>query len=221
MQLASTRSPSKYNYVRATNEPVYESPKKRKTVPKTCLSYNINELESIPTSAFGRIAISLNPFTPPHPSLVQGVWEYTTTPKINAGTVTAMSNLSTIQNKRGLSFCVGWSWCGFWEDAITAGLLVAIEHLGACVPFAVDDHLRDGSACARRGSYDGDGEDGIVRGTGLFKVDHRLRDHAIKSFLRVVYMCILITIILWYVSLAGLRRLPGKRMTRFLLGGLR
>lgn len=198
MQLMPTSrsGSSKYNYIEAFDQAILETPKKYKNKAassRTCLTYNINELEGLPASTFGRIGITLNPFTPPHPSLVEAVWEYTTTPsRINTRTMDAMAKLSTMQNRRGLSFCVGWTWRGFWEDAVTAGLLVAVEHLGACVPFVVKDHS-------------------LMCTDGL-KVDLRLRDHAIKCLLRVIYICLLLVQVLWYVSLAGLLRFKRSRL---------
>ena len=109
--------------------------------PKTCLTYNINTLQNIPTSLFGPISITVNPFTPPHPRLVQAVWEFTDT-EISTTTLNAYRRLPSIQKKNGLSFCFVWTGRGFFEDAVTGALRVAVEHLAAEVPFNVDFHRR-------------------------------------------------------------------------------
>lgn len=84
--------------------------------------------------------ITLNPFTPPHPGLVQGIWEFTDAePSVTS--LYAQQCLPVIQNKQGLSYCYCWTGRGNLEDAITASFQVAIEHLGARVPFSVDYHI--------------------------------------------------------------------------------
>ncbi|KAL2003639.1 hypothetical protein VTN02DRAFT_3023 [Thermoascus thermophilus] len=104
-----------------------------------CLTYCVNTLQDIPVSIFGRIFITLNPFTPPHPRLVQGVWEYTDA-ELSVATLQARDLLPTIQNTRGISYCGRWAGHGFYEDAVTSGLQVAREHLGARLPFQLTDH---------------------------------------------------------------------------------
>ncbi|RHZ47909.1 uncharacterized protein CDV56_104468 [Aspergillus thermomutatus] len=106
---------------------------------KTCLTRVINDEQNIPAQLFGPVLITLDPFAPPHPLLVAGVWEFTDL-EISAETLLALSLLPAIQNKRGLSFCLSWTSCGFLEDAVTSGLTVAVEHLGAKVPFALEHH---------------------------------------------------------------------------------
>lgn len=121
---------------------------------KACLTYNVNTLQNIPIPLFGPITITVNPFTPPHPCLVQAVWEFTDT-EISTTTLVAHCRLPSIQNKNGLSFCSVWTGRGFFEDAVTGALRVAVEHLAADVPFNVDFHRRDLSD-------DGDGEEGLL-----------------------------------------------------------
>ncbi|PLB38250.1 uncharacterized protein BDW47DRAFT_30168 [Aspergillus candidus] len=109
------------------------------TLPKSCLTYNVNMLQDLPTYLFGRVFITLNPFTPPHPGLVQGIWEFTDAePSVTS--LYAQQCLPSIQNERGLSYCYSWTGRGNLEDAITASFEIAIEHLGARVPFSVDYH---------------------------------------------------------------------------------
>lgn len=108
---------------------------------KTCLSYNMN---TRPKTSANRpsVSLTLDPFTPPDPRFVHDVWEYTDW-KIDPTTLTALRLLPSIEDKRGLSFCAAWSGSGFFEDAVTAGLAVAVDHLGAELPFALEHHRWD------------------------------------------------------------------------------
>ncbi|KAL4919985.1 hypothetical protein BDW62DRAFT_29430 [Aspergillus aurantiobrunneus] len=106
--------------------------------PKSCLRYDINVLQDIPASRFGDVYITLNSLSPPHPSLVQAVWEFTE-PEPSAKSLDAQSRLISIQNTRGLSYGFCWTGRGILEDTITSGLRMATE-LGATVPFNVVFH---------------------------------------------------------------------------------
>ncbi|KAL4792135.1 hypothetical protein BDV19DRAFT_280923 [Aspergillus venezuelensis] len=107
--------------------------------PKSCMRYDVNALQDIPASRFGDFFITLNSISPPHPSLVHGVWEYTE-PEPSLSSLTAQARLASIQNTRGLSYGFCWTGRGVLEDAITSGFRIAIEHLGAMVPFDVVFH---------------------------------------------------------------------------------
>ncbi|KAL4752838.1 hypothetical protein BDW72DRAFT_51320 [Aspergillus terricola var. indicus] len=107
--------------------------------PKFCLRYDVNVLQDIPASRFGEVFITFNSLSPPHPSLVQGVWEFTE-PKPSAETLVAQSRLALIQNTRRLSYGFCWTGRGLLEDSITSGLRIAVEDLGATVPFDVAFH---------------------------------------------------------------------------------
>jgi predicted NAD/FAD-binding protein len=107
--------------------------------PKFCLRYDVNVLQDIPASRFGEVFITFNSLSPPHPSLVQGVWEFTE-PEPSAESLGAQSRLALIQNTRGLSYGFCWTGRGLLEDSITSGLRIAVEDLGAMVPFDVAFH---------------------------------------------------------------------------------
>ncbi|KAL3464098.1 hypothetical protein BJX64DRAFT_255601 [Aspergillus heterothallicus] len=109
------------------------------TPPMSCLTYDVNTLQDIPSSRFGQVLITLNPLSPPHPSVVQGVWEFTES-EPTAESLRAQSRLPSIQNKRGLSYGFCWTGRGLLEDAITSGLRMAVEGLGATVPFNIISH---------------------------------------------------------------------------------
>lgn len=106
---------------------------------QACLTYWENDIHNTPLSRFGSIFVTLNPFTPPHPRLVQGIWEYTS-PELSASALNAQRELSAIQNTKGLSYCGSWTGCNFYEETVTNGLKVATEHLGARLPFQIIDY---------------------------------------------------------------------------------
>ncbi|RAL09720.1 uncharacterized protein BO97DRAFT_427141 [Aspergillus homomorphus CBS 101889] len=123
-----------YNYML---EPYVTGSSPNSAFRKSSLSYTINALEDTPASLYGPIYITLNPFTPPHPSVVQSVWEFTN-PEPTSSTLRAQDDLKLIQNQRGLSYGFRWTGRGHLEDAVTAGLRIAIEDLNAEVPFHVE-----------------------------------------------------------------------------------
>lgn len=138
MPNAQTSPP--YNYILSRNSNKHNP---THCPPNASLTYNINALQEIPSSVTGPIAITVNPFTPPHPRLVQAVWEFTDMEIGSTALDTQRRRLPTIQNKDGLSYCSVWTGRGFFEDAVTGALRVAMEHLGAEVPFKVDVQRHD------------------------------------------------------------------------------
>lgn len=123
---------SSWNYMTRTPSP--DTPQK----PTVCLTYNMNILQQIPRSDYGDVLVTLNPITPPHPSLVQGTWTYEH-PQYNSEAIRCQKMLPMIQNKRGISYCGAWTKYGFHEDGFSSGLKVAVEHLGAELPFEFVD----------------------------------------------------------------------------------
>ncbi|RAH58108.1 FAD/NAD(P)-binding domain-containing protein [Aspergillus piperis CBS 112811] len=160
------------------------------------LSYIANFVDSIPSHLFGPIYITLNPFTPPHPSHVQGVWEFTD-PEPSTQTLIAQHHLPTIQNKRGLSYGFCWTGRGHLEDAITAGLRIAIQDLGAEAPFHVQFHQDPLEAAASR----------PPPSLGL-------RDNVIRTIIRLIHIYVLILRFI-LVLLRALPGAAGKAKTRF------
>ena len=68
-----------------------------------------------------------------------------------------------------MSYCSTWTGRGFFEDAVTSGLKVAAEHLGADVSFEVESHEGD--------LDDEKSEAGLVMG---------IRDHLVLTVLGLV-----------------------------------
>ena len=122
---------SSWNYIT-------ETPSTSDHVPSVCLTYNMNILQHIPTSKFGDVLVTLNPLHLPDPSLTQGTWTYHH-PLYDAEAIRSQKLLRKIQNRRGISYAGAWTKYGFHEDGFSSGLKVAMEHLGAELPFEFVD----------------------------------------------------------------------------------
>ncbi|MCJ1381546.1 hypothetical protein MMC17_004657 [Xylographa soralifera] len=122
---------SSWNYIT-------ESSSSGDSISSVCLTYWMNLLQHIPTAIFGDVLVTLNPIHPPDPELIQGSWTYEH-PLYNAAAIRAQSLLPTIQNTRGISYAGAWTKYGFHEDGFSSGLKVAMEHLGATLPFEFVD----------------------------------------------------------------------------------
>jgi predicted NAD/FAD-binding protein len=107
-------------------------------IDQVCLTYNMNILQHIPESHFGPVLVTLNPLHNPAPEFVQGRYTYHH-PLYNAKAIRSQSLLPKIQNKRGISYAGAWTKYGFHEDGFSSGLKVAMEHLGAQLPFEFVD----------------------------------------------------------------------------------
>ncbi|KAL8750519.1 MAG: hypothetical protein Q9199_007012 [Rusavskia elegans] len=122
---------SSWNYITRT-------PASSSDVSSVCLTYNMNILQHIPRSEYGDVLVTLNPLWAPDPELTQGVWTYNH-PQYNSEAIRCQKMLPMIQNTRGISYCGAWTKYGFHEDGFSSGLKVAMEHLGAKVPFHFTD----------------------------------------------------------------------------------
>lgn len=122
---------SSWNYITRSSRPG--------DAPSTvCLTYSMNILQHIPQHVYGPILVTLNPLQKPSPALTQGSWTYHH-PLYNAAAIYAQQLLPSIQNTRGISYCGAWTKYGFHEDGFSSGLKVAMEHLGASLPFEFVD----------------------------------------------------------------------------------
>ncbi|KAI9724226.1 MAG: hypothetical protein M1828_003971 [Chrysothrix sp. TS-e1954] len=102
------------------------------------LTYNMNILQHIPTSTFGDVLVTLNPLHTPSVPTIQGRWTYHH-PQYTAASINAQKLLPRIQNTRGISYAGAWTKYGFHEDGLSSGLKVAMEHLGAELPWEFVD----------------------------------------------------------------------------------
>lgn len=82
------------------------------------------------------VLVTLNPLHPPKSA--QGSWTYHH-PLYNAAAIRSQKLLPRIQNTRGISYAGAWTKYGFHEDGFSSGLKVAVEHLGAKLPFEFVD----------------------------------------------------------------------------------
>ncbi|OAP59676.1 hypothetical protein AYL99_06974 [Fonsecaea erecta] len=123
---------SSLNYITESPFP----PTRSKQVSKGCLTYWMNVLHEMPQSQLGPVLVTLNPLNMPHPRLAQGIWEYAH-PQYNATAIKSQKLLSKIQNTKNISYCGAWTKYGLPEDGFSSGLSVAINCLGARLPFEI------------------------------------------------------------------------------------
>ncbi|PNS16796.1 hypothetical protein CAC42_4760 [Sphaceloma murrayae] len=102
------------------------------------LTYWMNLLQHIPESKFGPVLVTLNPPHKPDPELTQGKYKYRH-PLYTPAAVRAQKELEEIQNIDGISYAGAWTKYGFHEDGFSSGLKIAVEHLGAELPFEFKD----------------------------------------------------------------------------------
>lgn len=123
---------SSWNYL------INSAPSKLRHPAGVSLTYNMNILQHIPVSKYGDVMVTMNPDHEPKPELTQGTYMYRH-PLYTVAAVRAQERLEVVQNQRGVSFCGAWTKYGFHEDGFSSGLKVAIDHLGAKLPFEFKD----------------------------------------------------------------------------------
>ncbi|MCJ1267815.1 hypothetical protein MMC22_007701 [Lobaria immixta] len=128
LSLMPTRSLAwtSWNYITTTPTP--------SSRPTVCLTYNMNILQHIPDATYGPVLVTLNPIHPPSPKLTHGTWTYRH-PLYTAAAIRSQRRLPRIQNTRAISYAGAWTKYGFHEDAFSSGTKVALDHLGARLPF--------------------------------------------------------------------------------------
>lgn len=102
-----------------------------------CLTYDMNTLQHLPRSTFSSVLVTLNPPSPPSPTLTQATYQYRH-PLYNSRMVFAQDRLPEIQGKRGIWFAGAWTGYGFHEDGCRSGLQVG-EKLGGSAGWDVVD----------------------------------------------------------------------------------
>lgn len=93
----------------------------------------MNILQSLPISTYDDVLVTLNPETPPSPTLTQATYEYKH-PLYNSRMVAAQEDLEQIQGKRGVWYAGAWTGYGFHEDGFSSGMRVGLR-LGGNVPW--------------------------------------------------------------------------------------
>ena len=121
---------SSWNYMTTSASP--------RSQPTVCLTYSMNILQHIEREKYGDVLVTLNPLHRPKEDTIQGEWTYHH-PLYNAAAIRSQKMLPSIQNTRGISYAGAWTKYGFHEDGFSSGLKVAVEHLGAKLPFEFVD----------------------------------------------------------------------------------
>ncbi|KAI5791661.1 hypothetical protein DFH27DRAFT_655078 [Peziza echinospora] len=130
-------------------------------IPQVCLTYNMNILQHLPPQLYGDILVTLNPLHRPSSDATSTYKTFNYShPLYTPQAVLAQKRLATIQGKRGISFCGAWTGYGFHEDAFRSGMQVAVENLGAELPFEWTDAVRHGRE--RRGEVERERKDVLV-----------------------------------------------------------
>ncbi|TIA62804.1 FAD/NAD(P)-binding domain-containing protein, partial [Aureobasidium pullulans] len=114
------------------------APSKLKHPAGVSLTYWMNLLQHIPESKFGPVLVTMNPPHEPAPEKTQGKFIYRH-PLYTPAAVRSQNRMGEIQNTSGISYCGAWTKYGFHEDGFSSGLKVAIDHLGATLPFEFKD----------------------------------------------------------------------------------
>ncbi|KAK3112914.1 hypothetical protein LTR53_010308 [Teratosphaeriaceae sp. CCFEE 6253] len=118
----------------AWNYLITSAPSKLSNPAGVSLTYCMNILQHLSEKTYGPVLVTMNPEHPPDPQLTQGKFVYRH-PLYTSASIHAQKRLASIQNTRGVSYCGAWTKYGFHEDGFSSGLKVAIEHLGAELPF--------------------------------------------------------------------------------------
>jgi predicted NAD/FAD-binding protein len=122
----------------AWNYLTHSAPSKLSNPAGVSLTYCMNILQHLPESQLGPVLVTMNPQHAPDPALTQGKFIYRH-PLYTVEAVRAQKRLDSLQNTRGVSYCGAWTKYGFHEDGFSSGLKVAIDHLGAELPFEFVD----------------------------------------------------------------------------------
>ena len=153
-------------------------------VSKVCLTYCMNILQHISYEKVGPVLVTLNPLHSPNPASVQGEWVYEH-PLYTPEAIRAQALLPSIQHTRGMSYAGAWTKYGFHEDGFSSGLKVAVDHLGAKLPFEfVDSTYSRG----RRPQLD-------------------MKNHVLRLLLRIVNLLIISIELLAFQSQSVYRRI--------------
>ena len=117
---------------------ISSTPSKLASPAGVSLTYCMNILQHLSEKTFGPVLVTMNPDYPPDPRLTQGKFVYRH-PLYTAESVAAQKRLGGIQGRRGVSYAGAWTKYGFHEDGFSSGLRVAMEQLGAKLPFEFVD----------------------------------------------------------------------------------
>ncbi|KAF2708375.1 amine oxidase-like protein [Pleomassaria siparia CBS 279.74] len=128
---------SAWNYITTSQPPSKPANSVSGALQNVCLTYNMNILQSLPTSSYGNILVTLNPAEPPSASLTQATYQYRH-PLYNSRMIAGQEELQKIQGKNGIWFAGAWTGYGFHEDGFASGMRVGLR-LGGEVPWEPKD----------------------------------------------------------------------------------
>lgn len=133
---------SAWNYLTTSASSPAEFSSQSKTNPAgslqtVSLTYNMNILQHIDPASYSHVLVTLNPETPPSPSLTQATYHYRH-PLYNTRMIAAQAKLGDLQGRGGLWYAGAWTGYGFHEDGCRSGIQVG-ESLGGSVPWEVVD----------------------------------------------------------------------------------
>ena len=99
-----------------------------------CVTYWMNRLQSLPSET--PLYVTLNPITPPEPSLVirREMFHH---PRFDAAALRAQKSLWSIQGEGGIWWCGAYFGAGFHEDGLQSGLAAAEAIGGVRRPWTV------------------------------------------------------------------------------------
>ncbi|KAF2446930.1 FAD/NAD(P)-binding domain-containing protein [Karstenula rhodostoma CBS 690.94] len=117
---------SAWNYLTHSQPPSESTDNSSGNLQSVCLTYNMNILQELPTSTYDDVLVTLNPETPPSPTLTQATYEYRH-PLYNSRMVAAQEHLEQIQGKRGVWYAGAWTGYGFHEDGFSSGMKVGLR----------------------------------------------------------------------------------------------
>lgn len=89
----------------------------------------MNGLQHISELEHGPVLVTLNPPFEPDSATVVARFQYEH-PIMNADSIRAQRDMSSLQNIRGISYAGAWMKYGFHEDGFTAGLRAALSLRG-------------------------------------------------------------------------------------------
>jgi len=117
---------------------VSSAPSQKEHPAGVSLTYNMNILQAIDVEKHGDVLVTMNPPHAPAKARTQGTFMYRH-PLYTTGAIKAQEELRKIQARRCISYCGAWTKYGFHEDGFSSGLKVAVDHLGAKLPFKFKD----------------------------------------------------------------------------------
>jgi predicted NAD/FAD-binding protein len=133
-----------YNYMTLPSQKLDEDEER---ISVTCW---MNCLQGLSIETYGPIFVTVNPLRQPMGE--QGRWMYKH-PVYTANCIKGQQRLSSIQNKRSISYAGAWTKFGFREDGFSSGLRAA-KHIEPTLPIEIIDSILSRGQPPARGIVD-------------------------------------------------------------------